>query len=180
MLTLQELPGLATLQLPAETPFCLQGARGEPAAATLPWPQPGCGADTAKSQDAGQETQCHQARVQTTAGLGSSAREWPRQVWKADVCLCSELATERSLWLCFSGAELRNSTEEQNAWLGAPLAFLHDFWSSQMSSDLLVRSHMAVLCPMGLFTSIVSINFIPLLIRNLPKLQLLIFLGQGS
>lgn len=175
MLILQELPGLATLQLPAETPFCLQGARGEPAAVTLPCPQPSCGADTAKSQEAGQDTQCHQARVQTTAGLGSSAREWPRQVLEADVCLCSELATKRSLWLWFSGAELRSSTQEQNTWLGAPLVLLHDFWSSQMRSDLLVRSHMAVLCPMGLFTSIVSINFIPVLIRNLPKLQLLIF-----
>lgn len=40
MLILQELPGLATLQLPAETPFCLQGASGEPAAVTLPCPSP--------------------------------------------------------------------------------------------------------------------------------------------
>lgn len=31
-----------------------------------------------------------------------------------------------------------------------------------------------MLCPMGFFTSIVAINFVPLLIRNLPKLQLLI------
>lgn len=73
-------------------------------------------------------------------------------VLKADVCLCSELATKRPLW--FSGAELRSSTEEQSAWLGAPLGFLHDFWSSQVSSALLVRSHVAVLCPMGFFTSI--------------------------
>lgn len=175
MLILQELPGLATLQLPAGTPLCLQGARGEPASVTLPCPQPGCSADTAKPQDAGQETQCHQARVKTTAGLGSSAREWPHQALKADVCLSSELAAKRSLWLQFSGADLRSSTEEKNIWLGAPLVFLHVFWSSQMSSDLLVRSHVALLCPMGLFTSIMSINFIPFLIRNLPELQLLIF-----
>lgn len=125
---------------------------------------------TAPSWDAGQETQCHQASLEPQLGLAT-------KVWEADVCLCSELATERSLW--FSGAELRSSSKEQNAWLGAPLVFLHDFWSSETSSDVLVKSPMAVLCPMGLFTSIVAINLLPLLIRNPPELQLLVFQDKG-